>query len=105
MSDWTPSAANPRLLNRSLSYIRPLSGAIGPRQTKCIIIDEFAHIDFEDFVCIITTTRTPDVPSGSAFSVKTRTSITWAPGNTCRVVVTTGVEWSKSSFIKGSYFL
>lgn len=84
-----------------MSYIKPLNGSIGPKQTKCLITDESAHVDFDDFVCVITTTRTPDVPSGNAFAVKTRTSMTWGRGNKCRVVVTTGVEWTKSSFIKG----
>lgn len=105
ISDWAPSPTHAHLLTRSLSYIRRLNASIGPRQTKCVIVDENAHIDFDDFVCVITTTRTPDVPSGSAFAVKTRTSMTWAKGNSCRVVVTTGVEWSKSSFIKGECHL
>lgn len=85
-----------------MSYIKPLNGSIGPKQTKCLLTDENAHVDFDDYVCVITTTRTPDVPSGSAFAVRTKTSMTWAKGNSCRVVVTTGVEWSKSSFIKGT---
>lgn len=85
-----------------MSYIKPLTGSFGPKQTKCLISDETAHVDFDDYVCVITTTRTPDVPSGNAFSVKTRTALTWAKGNTCRVVVTTGVEWTKGSFLKGA---
>ncbi|GAA5975614.1 hypothetical protein JCM5350_002669 [Sporobolomyces pararoseus] len=101
IGDWAPQSTGSNLLARSFSYIKPLNGSIGPKQTKCLITDESAHVDFDDFVCVITTTRTPDVPSGSAFAVKTRTSMTWAKGNSCRVVVTTGVEWSKSSFIKG----
>ncbi|GAA6004728.1 GRAM and VASt domain-containing protein [Rhodotorula paludigena] len=101
IGDWAPQASGSNLLARSMSYIKPLNGSIGPKQTKCLITDESAHVDFDDFVCVITTTRTPDVPSGSAFAVKTRTSMTWARGNSCRVVVTTGVEWTKSSFIKG----
>ncbi|GAA5934863.1 uncharacterized protein JCM15063_003086 [Sporobolomyces koalae] len=101
IGDWAPQNTGSNLLARSVSYIKPLNGSIGPKQTKCLITDESAHVDFDDFVCVVTTTRTPDVPSGSAFAVKTRTSMTWAKGNSCRVVVTTGVEWSKSSFIKG----
>ncbi|KAK4048573.1 hypothetical protein OIO90_005743 [Microbotryomycetes sp. JL221] len=101
MSDWAPQASGSNLLARSISYIKPLTAPIGPKQTKCVILDENAHVDFDDFVCVITTTRTPDVPSGTAFAVKTRTSMTWAKNNSCRVRVTTGVEWSKSSFIKG----
>ncbi|BGO90291.1 hypothetical protein NBRC10512_004811 [Rhodotorula toruloides] len=101
IGDWAPQASGSNLLARSMSYIKPLNGSIGPKSTKCLITDESAHVDFDDYVCVVTTTRTPDVPSGSAFAVKTRTSMTWAKNNHCRVVVTTGVEWSKSSFIKG----
>ncbi|KAL8280088.1 hypothetical protein RQP46_007418 [Phenoliferia psychrophenolica] len=101
ISDWAPEKSGSNLLARTMSYIKPLNGSIGPKQTKCLLTDESAHVDFDDYVCVITSTRTPDVPSGSAFAVKTRTSMTWAKNNSCRVVVTTGVEWSKSSFIKG----
>lgn len=105
ISDWAPAKSGSNLLARSMSYIKPLTAPIGPKQTKCVITDENAHVDFDDFVCVITTTRTPDVPSGTAFAVKTRTSLTWTRNNSCRVVVTTGVEWSKSSFIKGERVL
>ncbi|BGP30772.1 hypothetical protein JCM10296v2_002529 [Rhodotorula toruloides] len=101
IGDWAPQASGSNLLARSMSYIKPLNGSIGPKSTKCLITDESVHVDFDDYVCVVTTTRTPDVPSGSAFAVKTRTSMTWAKNDHCRVVVTTGVEWSKSSFIKG----
>lgn len=101
ISDWAPEKSGSNLLARTMSYIKPLNGSIGPKQTKCLLTDESAHVDFDDYVCVITSTRTPDVPSGSAFCVKTRTSMTWSKNNTCRVLVTTGVEWSKSSFIKG----
>lgn len=104
ISDWAPEKSGSNTLARTISYIKPLNGSIGPRQTKCLLTDENAHVDFDDYVCVITTTRTPDVPSGSAFSVRTRTSLTWSKGNSCRVVVTTGVEWTKSSFIKGEQF-
>ena len=101
MSDWAPQKTGSHLLTRSMTYIKQLNNSIGPKQTKCHLTDENAHVDFDDFVCVVTTTRTPDVPSGGSFAVKTRTSLTWAKGNSCRVRVTTGVEWSKSSFLKG----
>lgn len=104
ISDWAPSAncrGNPGLLTRNMSYIKPLNGSIGPRQTKCELSDEVVHCDFDDFVSTLTTTRTPDVPSGNVFSVKTRTCIMWASNVSCRVIVTTQVEWSGRSFIKG----
>ena len=86
-----------------MSYIKPLHASIGPRQTKCELSDEIAFCDFDDYVSTLTKTRTPDVPSGNVFSVKTRTCIMWASNVSSRVVVTTQVEWSGRSFIKGIF--
>ena len=84
-----------------MSYIKPLTASIGPKSTRCELRDEMVSCDFEDYVCMVTTTRTPEVPSGSVFSVKTRTCITWASSVSSRVIVTTQVEWTGRSFIKG----
>lgn len=105
ISDWTPSSVDPKLLSRNMSYIKPLSGSFGPKQTKCELRDETVHLDYEDFVSTVTTTRTPDVPSGGVFAVKTRTCIMWASSNATRVIVTSAIEWSGRSFIKGETFL
>ncbi|WWD22487.1 hypothetical protein CI109_106980 [Kwoniella shandongensis] len=50
---------------------------------------------------MITTTRTPDVPSGGVFSVKTKTCFMWAGANSTKVIVTTTVEWTGKSWVKG----
>lgn len=73
----------------------PLTAPMGPKSTKCLITDEHRHVDFDNYITNITTTQTPDVPSGGNFSTVTRTCITWAPKNSCRVLVTTQVEWTK----------
>jgi len=86
-----------------MSYIKPLNASIGPRQTKCELSDEIVNCDFDDYVSTMTTTRTPDVPSGNVFSVKTRTCIMWASNVSSRVVVTTQVEWTGRSFIRGRF--
>ncbi|KAJ8453815.1 hypothetical protein ONZ45_g19558 [Pleurotus djamor] len=101
ISDWIPITPGSPLLSRNMSYIKPLNGSVGPKQTKCEIRDETVHCDFEDYVTMLTTTRTPDVPSGSVFSVKTKTCIMWASAVSTKVVVTTQVEWTGRSFIKG----
>lgn len=105
MSDWTPVSpdSDSRLLARNMSYIKPLNGSLGPKQTKCEIRDESVVCDFDTYVSMITTTRTPEVPSGGVFAVKTRTCITWASAVSTRIVVTTQVEWTGRSFIKGAY--
>ncbi|KAF9535637.1 hypothetical protein CPB83DRAFT_24650 [Crepidotus variabilis] len=101
MSDWAPLSPGSKLLTRNMSYIKPLAGSLGPKQTKCEIKDETDHMDFDDYVSTVTTTRTPDVPSGGVFSVKTRTCVMWASPVSSKVVVTTQVEWTGRSFIKG----
>ena len=97
MSDW---CANPetKLLSRNFSYIKILNGVVS--KTKCELSDEAMYCDFDDYVVMQTTTRTPDVPSGNAFSVKTRTCIMWAGPCSSKVVVTTQVDWTGRSFIK-----
>ncbi|KAJ4470951.1 hypothetical protein J3R30DRAFT_3803639 [Lentinula aciculospora] len=104
MSDWT--AGDDNHLSRTMSYIKPLTGSVGPKQTKCEIRDEVEYCDFSPsnpsaYSSTLTTTRTPDVPSGGAFSIKTRTCITYASAISSKVVVTTQVEWTGRSFIKG----
>jgi hypothetical protein len=95
-----PSAPDSLLLKRNMTYIKPLNAPVGPKQTKCEIQDETVHLDYEDYVSTVTTTRTPDVPSGSVFMVKTRTCLMWAGSNSTRIIVTTTVEWTGRSFIK-----
>jgi len=101
ISDWSPLSGDLKLLTRNMSYIKPLSASIGPKQTKCEIRDETIYCDFDDYVVTVTTTRTPDVPSGGVFAVKTRTCIMWASAVSSKVVVTSQVDWTGRSFIKG----
>ncbi|KAJ1026235.1 hypothetical protein NDA18_003892 [Ustilago nuda] len=101
ISEWNPSSDNRNLLTRNISYIKPLAGGFGPKQTKCVLQDENLHVDFDNYVVTLTTTRTPDVPSGGSFCVKTKTCITWeGTGNVSRVYVTCQVEWSGRSMLK-----
>ncbi|PCH34448.1 hypothetical protein WOLCODRAFT_135716 [Wolfiporia cocos MD-104 SS10] len=101
ISDWLPIAEDSKLLYRQMSYTKPLAGNFGPKQTRCEIRDETVHCDFDDYVVMLTTTRTPEVPSGGVFTVKTRTCLTWASSVSTKVVVTSEVEWTGRSFIKG----
>ncbi|KAI8371115.1 hypothetical protein BD560DRAFT_396156 [Blakeslea trispora] len=87
---------------RELSYIKQLGGAIGPKQTKCYITQELLHHDLDNFISVLTTTSTPDVPSGSSFSCKTRTCLTYAGKGKVRLTVTVQVEFTKSSWLKST---
>lgn len=102
VGDWKPPASAPsHLLTREFSYIKPLSAPVGPKSAKCVVVESSEIVDFDSLIVVLTVTRTPDVPSGGSFSVKTRTCITWARHNSCRVQVFTTVDWIKSSFLKG----
>ncbi|KAG1779642.1 hypothetical protein EV702DRAFT_1024673 [Suillus placidus] len=101
ISDWSPTGDHLKLLARNMSYIKPLNNSVGPKQTKCEIHDETLTCDFDDHVVMLTTTKTPDVPSGGVFSVKTKTCLMWASAISTRVIVSTQVDWTGRSFIKG----
>jgi hypothetical protein len=103
-SDWKPSEET-KNLTRGTSYIKPLNGSIGPKQTKCHIVDEQIHCDYDDYIVMLTTTKTPDVPSGGVFSVKTKTCLTWAGGSSTKVLVTTQVDWTGKSWVKGTSYI
>jgi len=88
---------------RNFNYTKPLNGSVGPKETKCIISEEELHNDPETYLEALTTTKNPDVPSGDAFECKTKTSCSWAGGQKggCKVLVTTQVDWSGRSMLKG----
>lgn len=87
--------------SRSYSYIKPLYASIGPKQTKCLITETLDSIDLEKAVSVTVVTQTPDVPSGSVFSTKTKFCLTWAPGNSTRLFVNCTIEWTGKSWLKG----
>ncbi|KAJ5134685.1 hypothetical protein N7476_002110 [Penicillium atrosanguineum] len=86
---------------RKYSYIKPLNGAIGPKQTKCISTENLDFLDLEKAVLVTLSTQTPDVPSGNVFATKTKYLFTWAPGNQTRFLMTCTIEWSGKSWLKG----
>ena len=92
---------NNDIKSRLYSYIKPLGGSIGPKQTKCITTENLDFFDLEKSVSVTCSTQTPDVPSGSAFSTKTRYCLSWAPGNQTRFQMTCTVEWTAKSWLKG----
>lgn len=92
---------NSDIKSRQYSYIKPLGGSIGPKQTKCITTENLDFFDLEKSVSITCSTQTPDVPSGSAFSTKTRYCLSWAPGNQTRFQMNCTVEWTAKSWLKG----
>lgn len=87
---------------RNYTYIKPLGGAIGPKQTKCVIEDKVIEFDPDKYYEVEQTTQTPDVPSGNSFKVKTKIFLSWAANNETKIYIVTAIEWSGKSWIKGA---
>lgn len=104
---WVPSPEAGGKSTRGYSYIRPLPGGIGPKQTKCICTEQLEQMDLERAVSVLVTTETPDVPSGNLFCVRTRYCLTWGDGSMTgsaaetRMQLNCTVEWSGRSWLKG----
>jgi len=86
----------------SYSFIKQLGGSIGPKQTKCLVTQTLDHFDLEKAVSVTSSTQTPDVPSGNAFVTKTKYCLSWGPANSTRFLMSTSVEWSGKSWLKGA---
>lgn len=86
---------------RNYSYVKPLGGPIGPKQTKCLINESIKKSDFEENCNILQTIETPDVPSGNAFKVLTKFYLSWGPNNSTKILIMTQVAWTGKSWIKG----
>lgn len=87
---------------REYDYTKPLPGSFGPSKTKCHIKETLEHYDLKDYVKAIQVSKTPDVPSGSSFSVKTTFIFTWAENSATKLSVYAVVEWTSKSWIKGA---
>lgn len=88
---------------RSFSYIKPLGGAIGPKQTKCLITETIDVCELDNYVSVVVATQTPDVPSGNVFVVKSRYCLMWAGEGATRMVSSCTVEWSGKSWLRGMF--
>lgn len=88
--------------SREYQYIKPLFGAVGPKQTKCLIEEKIEHNDINSYIMVRQITKTPDVPSGSSFSVHTRLYLSWGTNNSTDILVVTNVNWTSKSWIKGA---
>lgn len=87
---------------RKYSYIKPLGGPIGPKQTKCNITDTLANFDVDSSILVEQVSHTPDVPSGNSFLVRTKIYLSWAAKNNTRMYVVTAIDWTAKSWLKGA---
>ncbi|KAK6202811.1 uncharacterized protein RJT21DRAFT_138608 [Scheffersomyces amazonensis] len=100
-SIFQPSEDDPTKSERSYTYRRALGYSIGPKSTKCEVTEVIEHLNFADYINIVTTTSTPDVPSGNSFTVKTRYLFTWAEDNKTKLNMSFFIKWTGTSWIKG----
>ncbi|KAL6454016.1 LAM5 Membrane-anchored lipid-binding protein LAM5 [Candida maltosa Xu316] len=100
LDDFHPSEQDPAVLERHFTYRRALGYSIGPKSTKCEVTESIEHLNFADYIIVVSTTCTPDVPSGGVFKVKTRYVFTWAKENKTNLVIYHHVQWSGRSWMK-----
>lgn len=95
-----PVEDEPTKLERTYTYRRALGYSIGPKSTKCEVSEVVEHLNFADYIVVLNTTATPDVPSGGSFSVNTRYYFTWGKANTTQLRIAYFVKWTGRSWIK-----
>lgn len=95
-----PMEDEPTKLERTYTYRRALGYSIGPKSTKCEVSEVIEHLNFADYIVVLNTTATPDVPSGGSFTVKTRYYFTWGEANTTQLRIAYFVKWTGRSWIK-----
>ncbi|ABN66668.2 conserved hypothetical protein [Scheffersomyces stipitis CBS 6054] len=96
-----PSEDDPTKLERTYTYRRALEYSIGPKSTMCVVSETIEHLNFADYIVVVTNTATPDVPSGNSFSVRTRYVMTWGPQNKTNLRISYYIHWTARSWIKG----
>lgn len=69
IGEWSGEEGHQR---REYSYTKPLKTGVGPKSTACHLSDEEQNLDPEEYFEWITVTKTPEVPGGDQFEVKTK---------------------------------
>ncbi|KAG5356433.1 putative membrane protein [Yarrowia sp. B02] len=100
--DVTPIKSCVETKKREYSYIKPLNNSLGPKQTKCQCVDTVEAWDDQGAINVVTTTSNHDVPSGNAFTTKTRIIMTWAANNHTQVMMSCWFDWTGKSWIKSA---
>lgn len=85
---------------RSYTYRKALNYSIGPKSTRCEVLETLQHHDFGLYIVVLSSTQTPDVPLGNLFLVKTRYALSWGANNTTRFILSFFIEWTGRSWIK-----
>ncbi|EHN01246.1 YLR072W-like protein [Saccharomyces cerevisiae x Saccharomyces kudriavzevii VIN7] len=86
---------------REFQYTKQLHFPVGPKSTNCQVMEILLHCDWERYMNVLSITRTPNVPSGTSFSTRTRYMFRWDDqGQGCILKISFWVDWNASSWIK-----
>lgn len=86
---------------REFQYTKQLHFPVGPKSTNCEVAEILLHCDWERYINVLSITRTPNVPSGTSFSTRTRYMFRWDDqGQGCILKISFWVDWNASSWIK-----
>lgn len=89
-----------KLNRRTYSFEKRLNIPGGPKSTRCYAEETIMNYDSHGYIMVLTTTRTPNVTSGKAFSTKTKYMYRWGPKNNCQMQISYWLEWTGSSWFK-----
>ncbi|KAI9204750.1 uncharacterized protein BJ171DRAFT_474608 [Polychytrium aggregatum] len=84
---------------RKVDYVVPLTHPMGPKQTRCHITDRIIEKG-DRYFCILQTSITPDVPSGSCFKTHQRMCFSEDHAHRTRIQYSSEIEFTQSTWIK-----
>ncbi|KAJ3129966.1 hypothetical protein HK098_007232 [Nowakowskiella sp. JEL0407] len=86
---------------RKLQYQMPLFNPLGPSSTTCFVREEIVAYEPNRFLCIKSSSQTPDVPGGNCFITNVKLCFTSSTTyGTTSLRVSCEVEWIKSSWLR-----
>ena len=85
---------------RSFEYDKSLNFPIGPSSTRVFCTEEMLHFDLKDYVQVLNISKTPNVPSGTAFDCRTKYTLLWSKEGKTRIIISFKLEWTGSSWFK-----
>ncbi|KAJ3141995.1 hypothetical protein HK100_004173 [Physocladia obscura] len=86
--------------SRRGEYVTPLTNPLGPKSTRCFIEDSVIACS-DACLCVMQSTVTPDVPSGTSFITRTRICWRLKDSGSVELEVSCETEFVKSSWIQG----
>lgn len=95
------SAFDPETNTRAYTYQKALNYSIGPKLTRCEVVETIYNLDYDGYIEVELVTRTPDVPLGNSFAVHTRYILSWGDDNSTDFRLLFYIKWTGSSWIKG----